>query len=158
RRAHAQRRQPHLRDVLPRAQRHRRPGHCLLHPRGGGGRGGGRACDHRRHLPAPAGRHRRRRPAAEVLSVDARDLPDLGWVVPALPALGAAILLLFGRRLGEPKAGLLATGLMALAFGWSVVMLVALRDVSVSGPAARTHTVDLFTWFPTGGLQVKMGF
>jgi NADH-quinone oxidoreductase subunit L len=85
--------------------------------------------------------------------VDARDLLDLVWVVPALPALGAAILLLFGRRLGEPKAGWLATGLMALAFGWSVVMLVALRDVE-----PRTHTVDLFTWFPSGGLQVKMGF
>jgi len=85
--------------------------------------------------------------------VDARDLLDLVWIVPALPALGAAILLLFGRRLGEPKAGWLATGLMGLAFGWSVVMLVALRDVE-----PRTHTVDLFTWFPTGGLQVKMGF
>jgi NADH-quinone oxidoreductase subunit L len=87
------------------------------------------------------------------LSVDARDLLDLVWIVPALPALGAAILLLFGRRLGEPKAGWLATGLMALAFGWSVVMLVALRDIE-----PRTHTVDLFTWFPSGGLQVKMGF
>ena len=85
--------------------------------------------------------------------MDARDLLDLVWIVPALPALGAAILLLFGRRLGEPKAGWLATGLMGLAFGWSVVMLVALRDVE-----PRTHTVDLFTWFPTGGLQVKMGF
>ena len=85
--------------------------------------------------------------------MDARDLLDLIWIVPALPALGAAILLLFGRRLGEPKAGWLATGLMALSFAWSVVMLLALRDIE-----ARTHTVDLFTWFPTGGLQVKMGF
>jgi NADH-quinone oxidoreductase subunit L len=85
--------------------------------------------------------------------VDPRDLLDLVWIVPALPALGAAILLLFGRRLGEPKAGWLATGLMALSFAWSVVMLLALRDVE-----PRTHTVDLFTWFPTGGLQVKLGF
>jgi NADH-quinone oxidoreductase subunit L len=85
--------------------------------------------------------------------VDARDLLDLIWIVPALPALGAAILLLFGRRLGEPKAGWLATGLMALSFAWSVVMLLALRDIE-----PRTHTVDLFTWFPTGGLQVKLGF
>jgi NADH-quinone oxidoreductase subunit L len=84
--------------------------------------------------------------------VDARDLLDLVWIVPALPALGAAILLFFGRRLGEPKAGWLATGLMALSFAWSVVMLLALRDVE-----PRTHTVDLFTWFPTGGLQVKLG-
>jgi NADH-quinone oxidoreductase subunit L len=85
--------------------------------------------------------------------VDARDLLDLVWIVPALPALGAAILLLFGRRLGEPKAGWLATGLMALSFMWSVVMLVALRDVE-----PRSHTVDLFSWIPAGGLQVKMGF
>ena len=85
--------------------------------------------------------------------MDARDLLDLIWIVPALPALGAAILLLFGRRLGEPKAGWLATGLMALSFAWSIVMLLALRDVE-----PRVHTVDLFTWFPTGGLQVKLGF
>ena len=85
--------------------------------------------------------------------MDARGLLDLVWIVPALPALGAALLLLFGRRIGEPKAGWLATGLMALSFAWSVVMLLALRDVT-----PRTHTVDLFTWFPTGGLQVKLGF
>jgi NADH-quinone oxidoreductase subunit L len=85
--------------------------------------------------------------------VDARDLLDLVWIVPALPALGAAILLLFGRRIGEPKAGWLATGLMALSFAWSVVMFFALRDIE-----PRAHTVDLYTWFPTGGLQVKLGF
>ena len=85
--------------------------------------------------------------------MNARDLLDLVWIVPALPAVGAALLLLFGRRIGEPKAGWLATGLMALSFAWSVVMLLALRDVT-----PRRHTVDLFTWFPTGGLQVKMGF
>jgi NADH-quinone oxidoreductase subunit L len=85
--------------------------------------------------------------------VDARELLDLVWIVPALPAVGTVMLTFFGRRLGEPKAGWLATGLMALAFAWSVVMLLALRDVE-----PRTHTVDLFTWFPTGGLQVKLGF
>jgi NADH-quinone oxidoreductase subunit L len=85
--------------------------------------------------------------------LEARDLLDLVWIVPVLPALGSAILLLFGRRLGEPKAGWLATGLMALSFAWSVVMLLALRDVN-----PRSHTVDLFSWFPAGGLQVEFGF
>jgi NADH-quinone oxidoreductase subunit L len=85
--------------------------------------------------------------------VDARELLDLVWIVPALPALGTAILLLLGRRLGEPKAGWLATGLMALSFGWSVVMLLALRDVD-----PRTHTVDVFSWVPSGGFKVELGF
>ena len=37
--------------------------------------------------------------------MSARDLLDTVWIIPALPLLGAAILLLFGRRIGEPKAG-----------------------------------------------------
>ena len=39
----------------------------------------------------------------------ARNFLDLAWVIPALPALGAAVLLLFGKRIGEPKAGWIAT-------------------------------------------------
>jgi NADH-quinone oxidoreductase subunit L len=85
--------------------------------------------------------------------VDAPDLLDLVWIVPALPALGSAILLLFGRRLGDPKAGLLATALMALAFAWSVVILLALRDVD-----PRSHTVDVFSWVPSGAFRVELGF
>ena len=42
----------------------------------------------------------------------ARDLLDLAWMIPALPALGAVVLLLFGKRIGEPKAGWLATAMM----------------------------------------------
>jgi len=56
----------------------------------------------------------------------ARDLLDLVWLVPLLPLTGAVVLLLAGRRIGDPKAGWLATTLMALAFVWSVVMLLAM--------------------------------
>ena len=38
---------------------------------------------------------------------------DFTWVIPALPALGAVVLLLFGKRIGEPKAGWLATATIA---------------------------------------------
>ena len=38
----------------------------------------------------------------------------LSWVIPALPAFGAVVLLLFGKRIGEPRAGWFATGMMAL--------------------------------------------
>jgi hypothetical protein len=37
--------------------------------------------------------------------VNARDLLDLVWLVPALPLLGAVVLLFFGKRIGEPVAG-----------------------------------------------------
>ena len=45
----------------------------------------------------------------------AADLLDLAWMIPALPAVGAVVLLLVGRRMGEPKAGWFATAVMALA-------------------------------------------
>ena len=38
---------------------------------------------------------------------------DLIWLVPALPLAGFVIILLFGRLLGEPKAGYLATAMVA---------------------------------------------
>ena len=59
----------------------------------------------------------------------ARDLLGLAWIVPALPLLGAALLLFFGRRIGEPIAGVIATGLMVLAFLWSIVMFAAIRQL-----------------------------
>ena len=42
----------------------------------------------------------------------ARDLLDLAWIIPALPAFGAVVLLLFGKRIGEPKAGWIATAMI----------------------------------------------
>lgn len=85
----------------------------------------------------------------------ARDLLDLVWLVPLLPLTGAVVLLLAGRRIGDPKAGWLATTLMALAFVWSVVMLVAL--LSLPGDE-RSNVTNLFTWFQAGSLNVRIGF
>ena len=78
---------------------------------------------------------------------------DAVWIAPALPLLGSIILLLFGRQIGEPKAGWLATGLMALAFAWSVVVFAALLDQD-----AEAHTSTLFTWFDAGGFRADLGF
>ena len=41
---------------------------------------------------------------------------DVVWLVPALPLAGFLLILLFGRRLGEPGAGYLATAMMGGAF------------------------------------------
>src|SRR5579859_4925024 len=84
-----------------------------------------------------------------------RDVLDLVWIVPLLPLAGAGLLLVLGRRIGEPRAGWLASLLMALAFAWSVVTFVALLDLPAH---ARSETTTIFTWLPSGGLHVAMGF
>jgi NADH-quinone oxidoreductase subunit L len=86
--------------------------------------------------------------------VSARDLLDFVWIVPLLPLSGAALLLLGGRRVGEPIAGWIASALMGLAFVWSVVMFFALHALPTE---ARSHVTSVFTWLPAGGLQVKFG-
>ncbi len=85
----------------------------------------------------------------------ARDLLDTVWIVPALPLFGSVLLLLVGKRIGQPKAGWIATVLLALAFVWSVVMFAAMLSMP---DGARTNTVNLFTWFPAGALRVNLGF
>ncbi len=42
-----------------------------------------------------------------------------------------------------------------MSFVWSVVTFFALNDLA---PDQRSHVKNLFTWLPSGGLQVKMGF
>jgi NADH-quinone oxidoreductase subunit L len=87
--------------------------------------------------------------------VTSRDLLDLIWIVPLLPILGAAVLLLFGKRLGEPLAGWIGSATIGLSFVWSVVTFVALHNLPGEH---RTYVKTLYTWLPSGGLQVKMGF
>jgi NADH-quinone oxidoreductase subunit L len=87
--------------------------------------------------------------------VSARDLLGLAGIVPLLPLVGAAFLMAFGRRLGSPRAGWVATGLMALAFGWSVVQFAALLSLP---PGARSHVSTIFTWLPADQLHVNIGF
>jgi len=78
---------------------------------------------------------------------------DLVWIVPALPLLGATTLLLVGKRIGEPRAGWIATGLMALSFAWAIVVFVALLD-----QGSDAHQSTLFTWLQVGAFRVEMGF
>jgi NADH-quinone oxidoreductase subunit L len=87
--------------------------------------------------------------------MDAADLLDLAWVIPVIPAFGAVVLLLFGKRIGEPRAGWLATGLMALTFVASCIAFFALWSLE---PEQRHHISDGFTWIQVGGFQVDFRF
>jgi NADH-quinone oxidoreductase subunit L len=85
--------------------------------------------------------------------LSARDLLDLLWLVPALPLAGAVTFLLFGKRLREPIAGWIATGLVGLSFVWTVVMFFALRDIE-----PRAHESIIWKLVPAGGFEVQLGF
>ncbi len=85
----------------------------------------------------------------------ARDILDLVWIVPLLPLTGAVVLFLFGKQIGDPKAGWLATTMMALAFVWSCVVLIALLSLPGS---ERSNVVNCFTWIQAGNLKVNIGF
>jgi NADH-quinone oxidoreductase subunit L len=80
---------------------------------------------------------------------------DLVWLIPAPPAVGAVVLLMFGRRIGEPGAGWLATSTMGLSFVCSIVAFAVLVGRHAD---QREQVRTLWTWFQSGGFVVKMGF
>jgi NADH-quinone oxidoreductase subunit L len=80
---------------------------------------------------------------------------NLAWLIPALPLAGFLLILLFGRRLGEPGAGILATVMTAGAF---VVTAGTYLELLSRTAEERHHTVTLFSWIPVGGLQVDLAF
>ena len=82
-------------------------------------------------------------------------MAELVWLVPALPLLGFVGILLFGRRLGEPGAGVFATLMTASSF---VVSVLVYLDLLSRTAEERHETVILFSWIPVGGLHVDMGF
>ena len=79
---------------------------------------------------------------------------DAAWLICAFPLAGFAVLVIAGRRLGEPRAGWLATAAMAGSFVSSVAVFAGLmaRD-----PAERRFVVTLFEWVPAGDFSVDAG-
>ena len=80
---------------------------------------------------------------------------DLVWLIPALPLAGFLLLVALGRRLGEPRAGWLATLLCAGSF---VATLVVWAGLVGEHHEDREFVQTLFSWIPAGDLQVDLGF
>jgi NADH-quinone oxidoreductase subunit L len=80
---------------------------------------------------------------------------DLVWLIPALPLAGFLVLLAFGRRMGEPRAGWLATMLCAGSFVATIVVWAGLVGEDHHD---RQFVQTLFSWIPVGDLQVDIGF
>ena len=80
---------------------------------------------------------------------------DLVWLIPALPLAGGLLLILFGAKLGEPRAGWLATIATASSF---VVTVAVYFDMLSRSAEERSHVVTLFQWIPVGSLQIDLAF
>jgi NADH-quinone oxidoreductase subunit L len=82
-------------------------------------------------------------------------MADLVWLIPAFPLAGFLVLLLFGRRLGDPAAGYLAT---AMVFGSFASAVLVFFDLLSKPTEERDVVVTLFSWLPVGTFQVDMAF
>ena len=80
---------------------------------------------------------------------------DLVWLIPALPLAGGLLLILFGAKLGEPRAGWLATFATASSF---VVTVAVYFDMLSRSAEERSHVVTLFQWIPVGSLHIDLAF
>jgi len=82
---------------------------------------------------------------------------ELVWLIPALPLIGFLILLLVGSRIGEPRAGWVATTAAAGSFLAAVVVLTGLLGKDAHS-GDRSYELVLFQWLPSGSLKVEAGF
>jgi NADH-quinone oxidoreductase subunit L len=82
-------------------------------------------------------------------------LLELVWLVPTLPLLGFVLIVFFGKRLGEPLAGILATVLTFASFGVGLAVFAGLLNRPES---QRVYEQVLFTWIPAGRFHVDVGF
>ncbi len=80
---------------------------------------------------------------------------DVIWLIPAFPLAGFLLILLFGRRLGEPNAGYLAASMVLASF---VVSVGAFFDLRAMDLHDREHVEVLFSWVPVSSLQIDMAF
>ncbi|QKE85966.1 NADH-quinone oxidoreductase subunit L [Arthrobacter sp. NEB 688] len=78
---------------------------------------------------------------------------SVAWLLVALPLLGAAILLLGGRRTNKVGPAL-ATGLSWASFGVGVVVLFQLLGQDAG---ARAHHLTLWSWVPAGSFNLDLG-
>ncbi|MCS7484383.1 NADH-quinone oxidoreductase subunit L [Umezawaea endophytica] len=86
-------------------------------------------------------------------SVAASGLASFAWLLLALPAFGAAVLLLAGKR-ADKWGHLLGCATIIAAFGYGLALFFTTLG---QGPEERTSDLHLFDWIPVGALDVEFG-
>ena len=80
---------------------------------------------------------------------------DAAFLIPAFPLLGFITILVFGRRLGEPGAGWVAT--LAMGGSFAAALLTFLGLVA-EDKEERRFVQTLWEWVPVGDFSVDIGF
>lgn len=75
------------------------------------------------------------------------------WLLPAFPLVGALVLMVFGRRLGEPHSGWFAAAMPIASF---IVTLTVYFDLLSRHSEDRHEVVTLFSWIPVGALHIDV--
>jgi len=77
---------------------------------------------------------------------------DFIWLVPFLPALGALIQLLWGRKLSNRAVSWVSVGLPGLSFAWALGGFLQLLQLK-----GTTFTKVMYTWVPAGAFRLTDG-
>jgi NADH-quinone oxidoreductase subunit L len=75
------------------------------------------------------------------------------WLLPAFPLFGALVLMVFGRRLGEPRSGWFAAAMPIASF---IVAVSVYFDLLSRTSEERHEVVTLFSWIPVGALNIDV--
>lgn len=76
------------------------------------------------------------------------------WLIPLLPACGAAIMFFFGRKLQKSTVSAVCVGAVVVAFLWSCLAVWQYRDYSASNPGKPYQTI-LYTWLGTNNVDAQ---
>ena len=82
-------------------------------------------------------------------------LLDLAFLIPAFPLLGFLVILVAGRRRGEPGAGGVATMARGGSFAAAAAVFLGLLGEDAD---ERRHVQTLWEWVPVGDFSVDIGF
>src|ERR1041385_6107980 len=77
----------------------------------------------------------------------------LVWLVPLLPLIGFTIIGFFGKNLSKGIVGTIGSGVVFGAFAVAIGSFMELH-----GSAAKSFTVDLFSWITAGNLSIPFSF
>ncbi|MCJ8164338.1 NADH-quinone oxidoreductase subunit L [Pontibacter sp. E15-1] len=80
-------------------------------------------------------------------------MADLLWLIPALPFLGAVLLVLFGTKLPRTVAGLVGVGSVGIS---ALVTIILGMDFLATRPAF--YQQEVWQWFSVAGFSPSIGF